>query len=198
MAKRTQLLIPILFTLLTTLATTGASADDTPLPKVRMETSAGAFTLELRPDLAPETVANFLRYVREGFYEGTVFHRVIAGFMIQGGGFDETLTRKPTHPPIVNEARPELPNLRGTIAMARTRNPDSATSQFFINVVDNNFLDAGVNGPGYAVFGKVIDGMEVVDTIAAVRTGYTRGMSDVPVEPVVIRSAAVISGDGDD
>lgn len=198
MAKRMHLLIPILFSILPALTVTGARADATSVPKVRMETSAGAFTLELRPDLAPETVANFLRYVREGFYEGTLFHRVIAGFMIQGGGFDETLTRKSTHPPIVNEARPELPNLRGTIAMARTRNPDSATSQFFINVVDNHFLDAGVNGPGYAVFGKVVEGMEVVDAIAAVRTGYTRGMADVPVEPVVIRSVTLVSGAGDE
>jgi len=198
MAKRMQILIPLLFTILPLLAASGARADDAPAPRVQMETSAGSFTLELQPDLAPETVANFLRYVRDGFYDGTIFHRVIAGFMIQGGGFDETLTHKPTHPPIVNEAKPELPNLRGTIAMARTRDPDSATSQFFVNLVDNHFLDAGVNGPGYAVFGRVVEGMEVVDAIARVRTGYTRGMSDVPVEPVVIRRAALVSGTSDD
>lgn len=198
MAKRMQTLIPVLLTILSLLAAPVARADDLPRPKVRMETSAGAFTLELRPDMAPETVANFLRYVEDGFYDGTVFHRVIAGFMIQGGGFDKTLTRRPTRPPIVNEARAELPNLRGTIAMARTRDPDSATSQFFINLVDNRFLDAGVNGPGYAVFGKVVEGMEVVDAIARVRTGYTRGMSDVPVEPMVIRTATLVSGDSDD
>lgn len=162
------------------------------LPKVRFVTTAGPFELQLRPDVAPKTVANFLEYVRDGFYDGTVFHRVIPGFMIQGGGFTPDLTRKNTRPPIENEATASLPNLRGTISMARTSNPDSATSQFFINVVDNHFLNEGVRGPGYAVFGKVTDGMGVVDAISRVDTGYARGMQDVPVEPVVIERATLV------
>ncbi|MBD3641096.1 MAG: peptidyl-prolyl cis-trans isomerase [Marinobacter sp.] len=168
---------------------------DAQTPQVRFVTSHGEFVLELRPDVAPETVENFLQYAREGFYDGTVFHRVIPGFMIQGGGFTPELSRKPTRDPIVNEATADLPNQRGTIAMARTSNPDSATSQFFINVVDNDFLNDGVRGPGYAVFGKVTDGMDVVDAIAGVETGYARGMRDVPVEPVVIEQVSVIGND---
>jgi peptidyl-prolyl cis-trans isomerase A (cyclophilin A) len=182
MVKRLRFVTPVLFGLLLLLGAPGAwpqdQAADSDLPKVRVITSEGAFTLQLRPDVAPKTVANFLR--------------VIPGFMIQGGGFNEALARKSTHAPIVNEATATLPNLRGTIAMARTRDPNSATSQFFINVVDNDFLNAGVRGPGYAVFGKVIEGMGVIDAIARVRTGYTRGMADVPVEPVVIESVTVL------
>ncbi len=154
--------------------------------------------LQLRPDVAPKTVENFLAYVNSGFYDGTIFHRVIPGFMVQGGGFDENLGRKKTRaPPIVNEATSTLPNLRGTIAMARTNAPDSATSQFFINVANNDFLNAGVRGgPGYAVFGKVTDGMGVIDRIAGgVQTGYQRGMADVPVSPVIIESAEEITKD---
>lgn len=162
------------------------------LPKVRMVTSQGAFVLQLRPDVAPATVKNFLQYVRDGFYNGTVFHRVIPGFMIQGGGFTPTLSRKMPRDPIANEATQSLPNLRGTIAMARTNDPDSATSQFFINVANNDFLNAGVRGPGYAVFGKVIEGMGVVDSIAKVETGYSRGMADVPKDPVIIQEASVL------
>lgn len=162
------------------------------LPKVRMVTSQGAFVLQLRPDVAPATVKNFLQYVRDGFYNGTVFHRVIPGFMIQGGGFTPTLSRKTPRDPIANEATQSLPNLRGTIAMARTNDPDSATSQFFINVANNDFLNAGVRGPGYAVFGKVIEGMGVVDSIAKVETGYSRGMADVPKDPVIIQEASVL------
>lgn len=162
------------------------------LPKVRMVTSEGAFVLQLRPDVAPATVKNFLQYVRDGFYNGTVFHRVIPGFMIQGGGFTPTLSRKTPRDPIANEATQSLPNLRGTIAMARTNDPDSATSQFFINVANNDFLNAGVRGPGYAVFGKVIEGMGVVDSIAKVETGYSRGMADVPKDPVIIQEASVL------
>ncbi|EMP56712.1 peptidyl-prolyl cis-trans isomerase A [Marinobacter santoriniensis NKSG1] len=162
------------------------------LPKVRMVTSEGAFVLQLRPDVAPVTVKNFLQYVRDGFYDGTVFHRVIPGFMIQGGGFTPTLSRKTPRDPIANEATQSLPNLRGTIAMARTNDPDSATSQFFINVANNDFLNAGVRGPGYAVFGKVIEGMGVVDSIAKVETGYSRGMADVPKDPVIIQEASVL------
>lgn len=179
--------------LTTTPALAQTDSDDATAPEVRFVTNKGEFLLELRPDVAPETVANFLQYVRDGFYEGTVFHRVIPGFMIQGGGFSPDLSRKATRDPIVNEANPELPNQRGTIAMARTSQPDSATSQFFINVVDNDFLNAGVRGAGYAVFGKVTEGMEVVDDIAGVETGYARGMRDVPLEPVIIESATVVS-----
>lgn len=166
------------------------------LPTVRMETSEGNMELTLRPDVAPKTVENFLRYVDEGFYNGTLFHRVIPGFMIQGGGFEAGLKRKDTHSPVVNEASPTLKNLRGTIAMARTNAPDSATSQFFINLVDNGYLDAGVRGPGYTVFGKVTSGMGVADAIASKRTGYSGGMADVPVEPVTIERITLITKDG--
>jgi len=195
-----QLVSPLLATLtafcLASAPVQAQSGDeDATTPEVRFETNQGDFVLELRPDVAPETVENFLQYVRDGFYEGTVFHRVIPGFMIQGGGFTPELSRKPTRDPIVNEASKELPNQRGTIAMARTNNPDSATSQFFINVVDNDFLNAGVRGPGYAVFGEVTEGMDVVDSIAGVETGYARGMRDVPVEPVIIEKVSVVSND---
>ncbi|MEE3170632.1 MAG: peptidylprolyl isomerase [Pseudomonadota bacterium] len=186
-----------LFVLLTAFAASPtlaqqSSTSNESLPKVRMVTSEGAIELQLRPDVAPETVANFLQYVRDGFYDGTVFHRVIPGFMIQGGGFTETLSRKSTRDPVRNEASPTLPNLRGTIAMARTNAPDSATSQFFINVADNGFLNAGVRGAGYAVFGKVTEGMGVVDAIARKQTTRKQGMADVPVEPVRIENATVI------
>ncbi|MGM0772628.1 peptidylprolyl isomerase [Marinobacter sp.] len=160
------------------------------LPQVIIETSEGIIEITLRPDLAPETVENFLTYVKNGFYEGTIFHRVIPGFMIQGGGFDEGLNQKQTRDPVVNEARPTAKNLRGTIAMARTSAPDSATSQFFINLSDNSFLDAGVRGPGYAVFGKVSGGMGVVDAIAGKPTGRAGGMADVPEEPIVIHGVS--------
>jgi len=157
-------------------------------PKVKMITSMGVIVLELYPDKAPVTVENFLKYVDDGFYNGTIFHRVIRRFMIQGGGFTAQMVQKPTRSPIVNECGPQLRNLRGTIAMARTSQPNSATSQFFINQVDNPFLDFdGPNKPGYAVFGRVIDGMDVVDRIATVATTrLPNGMADVPVEPVVI------------
>jgi len=165
------------------------------LPKVRFVTSEGAFELQLRPDVAPETVENFLGYVEDGFYDATIFHRVISGFMIQGGGFTADMAQKPTNAPIKNEGSQTLPNLRGTIAMARTSNPDSATSQFFINVADNDFLNAGVRGAGYAVFGKVTDGMGVVDRIASVETGRKRGMADVPVKPVLIERVTMLSAE---
>ena len=145
---------------------------------------------------APKTTANFVQYVRDGHYDGTIFHRVIDGFMIQGGGFTEALSRKSTLEPIRNEASPTLPNLRGTIAMARTNAPDSATSQFFINLADNGFLNAGVRGPGYAVFGKVTEGMGVVDAIARKQTTRKQGMADVPVEPVRIEKVTVIEPAG--
>ena len=160
-------------------------------PKILMETSLGDITLELDADEAPQTVANFLRYVDEGFYAGTVFHRVIGGFMIQGGGFTADLERKETHGAIKNEADNGLKNRRGSIAMARTSQPNSATSQFFINLVDNGFLDFRERtrrGWGYAVFGKVTDGMEVVDKIAKLSTATRpNGMRDVPIEPPVIK-----------
>jgi cyclophilin family peptidyl-prolyl cis-trans isomerase len=158
--------------------------------RVLLETTKGDITLELAEDQAPATVANFLRYVDEGFYAGTVFHRVIPGFMIQGGGLTGDLDKKPTHDPVKNEAANGLKNTRGSIAMARTRDPHSATAQFFINHADNAFLDhPGQDGWGYAVFGSVVDGMDVVDAIAAVPTARSGGRSDVPVEPVVIESA---------
>ena len=162
--------------------------------KVRLETSMGEIVIELNEEAAPVTAKNFLRYVEEGFFDGTIFHRVIPNFMIQGGGFTANMRRKKTHAPIVNEAGNGLKNTRGTIVMARTDKPDSATSQFFINHKNNDFLNyAGPGKPGYAVFGKVIEGMETVDKIAAVKTATRMGMRDVPVEPVVIKSVQVVS-----
>jgi peptidyl-prolyl cis-trans isomerase B (cyclophilin B) len=164
-------------------------------PKVIMETSMGSITIELFADKAPISVRNFLTYVKEGFYDGLVFHRVIKGFMIQGGGMDENLQPKKTRFAIKNEANNGLKNLRGTLAMARTAIVDSATSQFFINVVDNPFLDYKGKRPeefGYAVFGQVADGMDVVDAIKEVKTGNRGGHADVPLEPVSIVSARVV------
>jgi len=161
---------------------------------VKLETSKGDIVLELNKKAAPVTVANFLTYVKEGFYDGTIFHRVIPNFMVQGGGFGPDMVQKKTHPPIVNEANNGLKNDRGTIAMARTNNPDSATSQFFINHKDSTFLNyAGKSKPGYAVFGKVVEGMDVVDAIAAVKTTRKGRFSDVPAEPVMIKSAKIMS-----
>jgi peptidyl-prolyl cis-trans isomerase A (cyclophilin A) len=163
-------------------------------PIVLMKTSLGQIKIQLWPDKAPETVKNFLSYVNEGFFNGTIFHRVIGNFMIQGGGFTPDMAQKPTHAPIKNEARGDVGNERGTIAMARTMVVDSATAQFFINVVDNpslNHMDNTPPGFGYAVFGKVIDGMDVVDKIKDVPT-VTRGpFQNVPVTPVVIESVTV-------
>jgi len=162
--------------------------------KVKLETSMGDIVIELDEKAAPVTVKNFLTYAGESFYDGTIFHRVIPKFMIQGGGFTPDMAQKQTHPPIINEANNGLKNNRGTIAMARTNNPDSATSQFFINHKDNpnlNYVDA--RNPGYAVFGKVVEGMETVDKIAAVKTTRKGPQADVPVEPVVIKSAKVVS-----
>lgn len=169
-----------------------AGAQEKEAPMVKLVTSAGDITLELYPDKAPATVENFLRYVDEGFYNGTVFHRVIRNFMIQGGGFGADLSRKQTKAPIKNEAANALKNDRGTIAMARTNVPDSATSQFFINTVNNaslDFRDPSPMGIGYCVFGRVVEGMDVVDAIQAVPTGRRDGMGDVPVEDVVIKEA---------
>jgi cyclophilin family peptidyl-prolyl cis-trans isomerase len=172
-----------------------AEAAKAVVKKVKLETSMGNIVVELDDKMAPVTVKNFLTYVQEGFYDGTIFHRVIRGFMIQGGGFTEDLREKQTHSPIVNEAKNGLRNLKGTISMARTNAPDSATSQFFINHVDNSSLNYVAGGnPGYTVFGKVVEGMEVVDKIASVRTKRDPMSEALPVEPVVIRSAKIVSG----
>ena len=158
-------------------------------PVVVLETSLGPIKLVLDPQKAPVTVANFLKYVRSGHYDGTLFHRVIPNFMIQGGGYDANLKEKPTLAPIKNEAANGLRNSRGTIAMARTDDPNSATSQFFINLKNNHALDYGIGGAGYAVFGQVVEGMEVVDKIAGVATGSQGVLQNVPLTPVVIESA---------
>lgn len=163
-------------------------------PEVSLKTNMGEIVVELNQEAAPKTVDNFLRYVKSGFYKGTVFHRVIAGFMIQGGGLTEKLVQKPTNKPVVNESKNGLSNQPYTIAMAREDHPDSATSQFFINVADNSGLDyPGPTGNGgYTVFGKVVKGQDVVDKIAKVVVDDVRGMQNVPVTPVVIKSASVI------
>lgn len=163
-------------------------------PVVEMQTSEGTIQIELWPDKAPVSTKNFLRYVEEGFYNGTIFHRVIDNFMIQGGGLTVDMKQKSTHDPIKNEASEELKNSRGTIAMARTGVVDSATSQFFINVVDNTFLDHKDKTPrgfGYAVFGRVINGMDIVDKIRKVQTTTIGPFENVPVKPVVIESVKV-------
>jgi len=160
---------------------------------VKLDTSMGNIVIELNEQAAPVTVKNFLGYVEAGFYDGTIFHRVIPGFMIQGGGFTKQMAEKDTRAPIINEAKNGLSNEKGTIAMARTSDPDSATAQFFINHRDNDFLDyIDDNKAGYAVFGKVTEGMDVVDAIASVETTTRNGMDDVPVEPVIIQSAKVV------
>lgn len=160
-------------------------------PIVVIETTLGNIEVELDEEKAPVTVANFLSYVDASFYNGTIFHRVIPNFMIQGGGFTASMSQKETKAPIRNEAANGLSNKRGTIAMARTQVVDSATAQFFINTVDNKFLDfrsPTIQGYGYAVFGRVISGMDVVDAISGVKTGWKAGMKDVPVETVEIKS----------
>ena len=170
-----------------------ASASDAPI--VKLETSHGNIVLQLDAKAAPNTVANFVKYVEDGFYNGTIFHRVISDFMIQGGGFDAQLKKKDTRAPIKNEANNGLKNVRGSIAMARTQDPHSATAQFFINTVDNGFLNfsaPNLRGWGYAVFGKVIEGMETVDKIRAVATGNQGIFRDVPIEPVTIHKASLV------
>jgi peptidyl-prolyl cis-trans isomerase A (cyclophilin A) len=160
---------------------------------VKLDTSMGIITIELDAAKAPKTVDNFVQYVKAGHYNGTVFHRVISTFMIQGGGFDAGMKQKPTRAPIPLESRNGLSNARGTIAMARTMVPESATAQFFINVEDNNRLDAAnaADGNGYAVFGKVVAGMDVVDKIRAVAVGNRDGHQNVPLEPVLIKKATL-------
>ncbi|MBI4756123.1 MAG: peptidyl-prolyl cis-trans isomerase [Betaproteobacteria bacterium] len=168
-------------------------------PVVEMRTSMGTVVLELYPDKAPRTVENFLAHVRDGFYDGTVFHRVIDGFMVQGGGFDKAMKEKPTRPPVQNEAGNGLANERGTIAMARTSDPHSASAQFFINLKDNDFLnfrDSTPRGFGYCVFGKVSKGMEVVQAIARVPKTSVGMHDDVPRTPVVIEAARLLPAAG--
>ena len=161
--------------------------------KVLFQTNAGEFTVELDAEKASKTVDNFLHYVRDKHYDGTIFHRVIDGFMVQAGGFNAAMIQKPTRPPIVLEANNGLRNERGTIAMARTNIPNSATSQFFINVVDNDNLNAPKpDGFGYAVFGKVVSGMDVIDKIRLVPVGNRSGMQNVPLQNVTITSASIV------
>ena len=163
-------------------------------PSLEMQTSAGKIVLELDSAKAPKTVENFVQYAKSGQYDGTIFHRVIDGFMIQGGGFTKEMSEKPTKPPIVNEARNGLKNQRGTIAMARRGDPHSASAQFFINHRDNTGLDYPAHdGWGYAVFGNVTQGMDVVDRIAKVSTGNRGPHQNVPVEPVIIQSVKILS-----
>ena len=156
---------------------------------IRFETSLGDFTVELFDQEAPISATNFLDYAEAGHFDGTVFHRVIPGFVVQGGGMTADMKQKPTRAPIKNEADNGLKNRRGTLSMARTNDPHSATSQFFINLVDNAFLDPGRGGAGYAVFGHVTDGMAVIDAMAKVKTGRKGMHDDVPIEPIVVKSA---------
>ena len=163
--------------------------------KVRFQTSMGDIVVELDAAKSPKTVDNFLQYVKAGFYDGTIFHRVIDNFMIQGGGFERNMAEKRTRAPVPHEGREAfskgLRNERGTLAMARTADPNSATAQFYINVADNGFLDPKGGNPGYTVFGRVVSGMDVVDKIKGVQTGHAGMYSDVPVTPVVIQSATI-------
>ncbi len=183
-----------LFTSFSVLAQSDA-ADKAQNPQVLMETSEGTIIMELYPDKAPKTVENFLKYVNEGFYDDTIFHRVISNFMIQGGGFTEDFEKKITHAPIQNEADNGLRNRIGTVAMARTNDPHSATAQFFINTAQNTFLDFREKTPrawGYAVFGRVIQGMKAVNKIRMAKTGFKNGMKDVPMTAVKIIKARQI------
>jgi len=172
-----------------------AQAADTAAPapvRVALDTSEGRIVIELRADKAPKTVSNFVQYVQDGFYDGTIFHRVIDGFMVQGGGFTPTMVEKPTRPAIPIESNNGLKNVRGSVAMARTPNPNSASAQFFINLVDNHFLDyPGSDGYGYTVFGSVVEGLEVVDKIRAAPTGNRGGNQNVPLTPILIKTARI-------
>lgn len=181
------------FHCLLTLASSQLMAETSDSTKVLIKTNYGQIEVTLFDKKAPETVKNFLAYTQQGYYNNTIFHRVIPNFMIQGGGFTQDLTQKATAAPIRNEAGNGMHNSRGTLAMARTNDPNSATSQFFINTVDNFFLDQNASSFGYAVFGKVINGMDVVDKISQVSTTYAQGMQDVPSQPVIMESVEVIS-----
>jgi cyclophilin family peptidyl-prolyl cis-trans isomerase len=193
-------LAPILLMLAQAAAPDAASPVPSPTPKplpngpvVVLETSLGRIKIGLHKDKAPLTVDNFIKYVRSGHYDGTIFHRVMPKFMAQGGGFEPDMTERPTRPAIRNEAKNGLRNLRGTVAMARTDAADSATAQFFINVKDNPFLDFGIRGAGYAVFGEVLEGMDVVDKMVLVPT-TTKGMNqNVPVTPIVIQKVREVA-----
>ena len=182
--------------LATTLFTAAHLAWAQAAPKVKFATSSGDFVVEVYPDKAPKTVENFLQYVKDKHYDGTVFHRVINNFMVQGGGFDANFQQKPTRAPVVHEGRQAmekgLRNAVGTLAMARTNDPQSATAQFFINVKDNAFLDPGTQGYGYTVFGKVVSGMDVIDKIKVVPTGMGPVGADVPKTPILINSATLV------
>lgn len=179
-----------------TLATLPAAAQEA--PRVKFSTSAGDFVVEVYPDKAPKTVANFLQYVKDKHYDGTIFHRVIDNFMVQGGGYDTSYSQKPTRPPVQHEGQEALAkggprNVVGTLAMARTNDPHSASSQFFINVKDNAFLDPTPQKPGYTVFGKVVSGMDVINKMKSTPTGAGGPFpSDVPKTPIVIRSAEIV------
>ena len=193
MKNRFRILLPLasFAAALTSLPAAAAGKEEL----VEIDTTLGNIVVRLAPDRAPITVKNFLTYVREGFYKDTIFHRVIPGFMIQGGGFEKGMKQKPTNAPIENEAANGLKNNKYTIAMARTQDPHSATAQFFINVANNDFLNHTAPTPqgwGYAVFGKVVAGQDVVDQIAKVRTGMVSFYGDVPVEDVVIEKAEII------
>jgi cyclophilin family peptidyl-prolyl cis-trans isomerase len=163
-------------------------------PRVRVSTTLGEFVIEVNQAKAPNTVQNFLQYVQDGFYGGTIFHRVIPGFVVQGGGFSPGMQEKTARAPIASEANNGLKNLRGTVAMARTDAPNSATAQFFVNLTDNAALDATLTSPGYTVFGSLVEGLDVIDQIAAVPTGTQGDFSDVPVTDVVIQSTTVEPG----
>ena len=184
----------LLMALMLVLGSASAADEAGGKPRVVLETSAGNITIELAASEAPLSVANFLQYVQAGFYSGTIFHRVIPDFMVQGGGFTADMTQKETRSTVRNEAGNGLKNLRGTVAMARRAEPDSATAQFFINLTGNDFLDHQNDTPagmGYAVFGHVTEGLEVVDKIAATTTTSVGPMSDVPAQPIVIKRATL-------
>lgn len=196
--KRNALFAALSFCTLCAVVPQGGAAAEQ--PRVRLQTNMGVIVLELNHDKAPKTVDNFLRYVREGHYDGTIFHRVIPNFMIQGGGFTADYKQKATHEPIGNEANNGLPNNRGTIAMARTSDPQSATAQFFINVADNDFLNYSsptAQGWGYAVFGKIVEGMDVADKIVKIPTGPGGPFpTDAPRQQVIIEKASIVSESG--
>ena len=187
----------IVFLFITIMGSIMGNVDAAEKPKVYFKTNIGDFTIELEPELAPKTVTNFIQYVEEGHYDGLIFHRVIKAFMIQGGGFDASYSKKPTRPPIENEADKGLSNERGTIAMARTGDPHSATNQFFINVKFNGFLNyvsKSQQGWGYTAFGRVIDGMNIVGRISRMETGKGGPFpSDVPTEQVIIEEAKLVA-----
>jgi peptidyl-prolyl cis-trans isomerase A (cyclophilin A) len=189
-----KIMLRLVTGLVLTISSLHVLAQSTQGPRVQLETSLGNIVLELNSGRAPQTVDNFLRYVREGHYNGTIFHRIINGFMIQGGGFDANMRQKPVREPIRLESQNGLRNLTGTVAMARTSDPHSATAQFFINVVDNSGLDfPNPDGHGYAVFGKVVDGMEVVNRIRSVTVGRQGFHQNVPREPIIIQKAVLLT-----